>query len=276
MARAIKGLSSASAIPTRGLGSGTPAPASGLRSSQINQALYGIRYNPSTQQRLNTSPEQFQSLRNDTSNSFRERFQSTRQWGRSMHDRVMENIQRKKDLESVSKLQNQLNTVAMGQGGMGSGPATAQQLQQSVGVNKSSLGGSGTTAFRSEIIARAKRYLGTPYSLGGGHQPNATTPSRGFNGLYGLDCSGLTGIVYRQMGINLPAVANQQSVYGKRTSIANARPGDLVGWARGGHIAIYIGGGKIIHAPRPGEVVQIRSLFPGEKVFAVQLTLPGD
>ncbi len=267
MAKAVSSMSS----PQKANIPMTPIKAN-INSDQIQQAKYGIKYDPTTQQRLNISPERFQSERSSGRQSFGNRVDRTNKWGSDINERLMNNIRKRKELEQSTRLNNQLNTVQPGFARATGG--TAQNIRQSVGISKSP--NAGTTAFRSEVINRAKRYLGTPYSLGGGHQPNAVTPSRGFNGLYGLDCSGLTGIVFRQMGINLPGIANQQSVYGKRTSIANARPGDLVGWQRGGHIAIYIGNGQILHAPRPGETVQIRNLFRGEAVFAVQLTLPGD
>lgn len=123
--------------------------------------------------------------------------------------------------------------------------------------------GGDVSNIRQRIVNTAMGYRGIPYVWGG------KTP-RGF------DCSGLTSYVYRQFGINLPAWSNHQTQFGTRSHISNARPGDLVGWNKGGHVAIYIGGGKILHSPRPGQTVQVRSLFSGEGVYAVRLTLPGD
>ncbi|OKL47087.1 hypothetical protein BSR29_04990 [Boudabousia liubingyangii] len=92
------------------------------------------------------------------------------------------------------------------------------------------------------VVGIAYRYLGTPYRWGG------TSPS-------GFDCSGFTSYVYRQVGINLPHSSGAQPGHGRRVSASQARPGDLV-W-RPGHVGIYIGGGKMIHAPRPGKSVEI-------------------
>lgn len=133
-------------------------------------------------------------------------------------------------------------------------PSQAQSLAP-IGGNVSNI--------RQRIVNTAMGYLGVPYVWGG------KTPS-------GFDCSGLTSYVYKQYGINLPAWSNNQTAFGTRTNIAYARPGDLVGWNKGGHVAIYIGNGKILHSPRPGQRVQIRSLFQNEAVYAVRLTLPGD
>jgi len=123
--------------------------------------------------------------------------------------------------------------------------------------------GGDVSGIRKQIVNTALGYQGIPYVWGG------KTP-RGF------DCSGLTSYVYRQFGINLPAWSNHQTQVGVRSHINNARPGDLVGWNKGGHVAIYIGNGKIMHSPRPGTVAQVRSLYPGEGVYAVRLSLPGD
>jgi len=269
-------------MPLRGLSSNTwnkPAATplrGGLNSTQLTQDQYGIKYDPAVQSSLVTNPSFQQAGRKSGLDTFKSKSAENSAWGSSIHERLMNNIQKQKELKRTTALNNQLNTVAPGFARATGG--TAQDIRQSVGITTKGISNpsTGLSPFRSEIISKAKTYLGTPYTLGGGHQPNATTPSKGWNGIYGLDCSGLTGIVFRQMGINLPGIANQQSVYGKRTNIANAKPGDLVGWDRGGHIAIYIGNGQILHAPRPGEVVQIRSLFKGEACFAVSLTLPGD
>ncbi|MBV7362872.1 C40 family peptidase [Actinomycetaceae bacterium TAE3-ERU4] len=94
-------------------------------------------------------------------------------------------------------------------------------------------------------VAVAYRYLGTPYRWGG------SSPS-------GFDCSGFTSYVYRQLGINLPHSSTSQARYGRRVSMAEARPGDLM-W-RPGHVGIYIGNGKMIHAPRPGKSVQVANV----------------
>jgi len=134
-----------------------------------------------------------------------------------------------------------------------SNPAQAQAMAPT---------GGDVSNIRNRIVQTAMGYLGTPY-VWGGKTPN------------GFDCSGLTSYVYKQFGVNLPAWSNHQSAFGTRTNISYARPGDLVGWNKGGHVAIYIGNGKILHSPRPGQKVQIRSLFRNEAVYAVRLALPG-
>lgn len=106
---------------------------------------------------------------------------------------------------------------------------------------------------RSAIISLAKQYLGVPYVWGG------STP-RGF------DCSGLVQFVLGKNGVSMPRVAFQQAGRGKHVPISELQPGDLVGWYRGNdipHIAIYLGNGQILEAPRTGLNVRIRSLGKG-------------
>lgn len=257
-------------------------------SAQLNQARYKIRYNPTIQSQMDRTASTQQRSNNNVTKQYGERVQGIRDWSSKANDLFMKGIQKQKDLDAAAEAARKAAEAAQlaqtggsGQAFTGSGPSgrTVGPSGKPSGARVGNVGPGGNlgpTSFRSEIINRAKRYLGTPYTLGGGHQPNATSPSRGFNGIWGLDCSGLTGIVFRQMGINLPAIANQQTLYGRRTNIRNARPGDLVGWNRGGHVGIYIGNGQIIHAPRPGRTVEIRNIFRGEAIYAVALSLPGD
>ena len=114
------------------------------------------------------------------------------------------------------------------------------------------------TAARQKAISAASKYIGTPYSWGGG---SLKGPSRGIGRgarTVGFDCSGLVRYAYAQAGMNMPRHSSAQFAMGKRTSVNNLRPGDLIG--RPGHIMIYIGGGKILEAPSTGKNVRIMSM----------------
>ena len=97
------------------------------------------------------------------------------------------------------------------------------------------------------VVETAFQFLGTPYVYGG------STPS-------GFDCSGFTSYVYALHGVGLPRTSQSQWGVGVGISMAEAQPGDLVIMNGGGHVGIYIGGGQIIHSPRPGKSVEVASL----------------
>jgi cell wall-associated NlpC family hydrolase len=96
-------------------------------------------------------------------------------------------------------------------------------------------------------VALARAELGVPYVWGG------ESPS-------GFDCSGLVQYVYGRLGVSLPRVAADQYRAGRHVSRSRLRAGDLVFFDHLGHVGIYMGGGRFIHAPHTGTVVQISSL----------------
>lgn len=103
------------------------------------------------------------------------------------------------------------------------------------------------------VVRTAKRYVGTPYRSGG------ATP-RGF------DCSGFTSYVFKKAGVaKLPRSSSAQRSSGKVVSRKSARPGDLI-WTPG-HVAIYVGNGKQIDAPRPGKSIKVRGIWQSNPTF---------
>lgn len=107
------------------------------------------------------------------------------------------------------------------------------------------------TVTGSQVVADARKYLGVPYVWGG------TDPAKG------LDCSGLVQRVYGDLGIDLPRVSQDQAHVGQAVpSLAQARPGDLLCFGRpADHIGIYIGGSKMIVAPKTGDVVKVQDVY---------------
>ncbi len=84
------------------------------------------------------------------------------------------------------------------------------------------------------------------------------------------DCSGLTMRAFQKTGISLPHSSRVQIRYGKPVSYKALKPGDLVFFGRPiSHVAIYTGGGKMVHAPRPGKKVEVArfTLRFGKKPF---------
>lgn len=89
--------------------------------------------------------------------------------------------------------------------------------------------GSGAT-----VASFALQFVGNPYKSGGTSLTN------------GADCSGFTQSVYAKFGISLPRTTGAQAHVGRGVPYSEAKAGDLICYS--GHVAIYIGGGKIVHA----------------------------
>ena len=96
-------------------------------------------------------------------------------------------------------------------------------------------------------VRDAMRLRGVPYAWSG------ASPA-------GFDCSGFTSYVYGRLGIHLAHSSYAQWSAGRHVRRADLRPGDLVFFAGLGHVGIYIGGGRFIHAPHTGTVVSVDRL----------------
>lgn len=155
--------------------------------------------------------------------------------------------------------------AAASRGGGGSGANTQSAGGAPVGqayAANGSLSGS-----RNKVMQLASGYLGSPYVLGG-------TTTRG------IDCSGLIMMVYNQLGYGISrhsATWQGNNIPGVRTSVNNLRPGDIVAWKDGSHIAVYAGNGEIIEAAneRVGTVRRKIWASPGD-VYGIALRLPGE
>ncbi|WP_405660076.1 NlpC/P60 family protein [Streptomyces sp. RK9] len=109
--------------------------------------------------------------------------------------------------------------------------------------------GSGYAAKAQKVIAFAEKQMGKPYVWG------ATGP-----GSY--DCSGLTQAAWKTAGISLPRTTWDQVKVGTTVPTSQAKPGDLVFFYDDiSHVGIYIGDGKMIHAPKPGANVRVESIY---------------
>lgn len=107
--------------------------------------------------------------------------------------------------------------------------------------------GTGDQAVGNAIVAEARKYLGVPYAWGG-------------NGFNGIDCSGLTKAAHAAVGIYIDRWSGHQAIGGKAIgSVAEARPGDIICYS--GHVAIYIGNQRVIHAPHTGDIVKEATVY---------------
>lgn len=101
-------------------------------------------------------------------------------------------------------------------------------------VDKQTILNANGSALGKEIAIYACGFVGNPYVLGGTSLTN------------GADCSGFVQSVYKAYGYKIPRTSYQQRSAGKAVSYAEAQPGDLICYA--GHVAMYIGNGRIVHA----------------------------
>lgn len=109
-----------------------------------------------------------------------------------------------------------------------------------------------------DIIQKAKSKLGCKYVWG------ATGPNE-------FDCSGLTQWCHKQVGISIPRTSSQQRGAGKKLSKENAQLGDIVCFD--GHVGLYAGNGKMIHAPNKNKPVKYDNCFSGywgKKLLAIR------
>lgn len=144
-------------------------------------------------------------------------------------------------------------SVPIDAGALGGAPIATAAVTDVRGTAASGRPSGELDAFGAKVLKAGERYLGVPYKWGG------TTAAGGF------DCSGFTQQVYADLGISLPRVSVDQAKAGSAVaSMDQARPGDLVFWrgngSRPNHIGIYAGDGKMLVAPRTGDVVKYQEI----------------
>ena len=105
-------------------------------------------------------------------------------------------------------------------------------------TNTSTGSGSG-----SSVVDYATQFVGNPYVWGGTSLTN------------GADCSGFVQSVYSKFGVSLPRTSYEQQNAGREVSYSDAQPGDLICY--GGHVAIYMGNGKIVHASNSRDGIKV-------------------
>lgn len=115
------------------------------------------------------------------------------------------------------------------------GNRTGYVLKKYVYINTNAPALTGTSYQKGQKVASfAQRFVGNPYVYGG----------TSLN--YGADCSGFVGSIYRCFGYNLPRTSYELRKAGRKVSYSSKQPGDIICYD--GHVAIYIGNGRIVHA----------------------------
>jgi cell wall-associated NlpC family hydrolase len=149
-----------------------------------------------------------------------------------------------------------------------------------------------TTPYAAAALNDAKRWLGTPYSAGGGGRNgpgigwcSSLAPDDGrtddgncaAESTVGFDCSSFVLRAYSQAGVNLPRTSRQQWHAGTPIALKDLKPGDLLFWAYNTanpssihHVAIYLGHGLMVHSPHTGDHVRVASVYLRGYIGAVR------
>ncbi len=178
----------------------------------------------------------------------------------------------------IAELQGRIQSLSQPQRTAGSSVAGQQQfssvLASALGATQTSaLGATETSTLAldpapsasgptgADLVASAKKYIGVPYKWGG------NDPSTG------LDCSALVQRAMKDLGVDVPRVVAQQRHLGTEVpSLDQARPGDLIVMGGSRHIGVYVGDGKMLHAPKAGDRVRIGEVY--EKPTSIRRVLP--
>lgn len=125
------------------------------------------------------------------------------------------------------------------------------QLPKAVSITELKYG-QGVSDVRVSIVQYAKQFLGNPYVWGGTSLTN------------GADCSGFTLSILSNYGVSLPHSSASQSQMGSAVELGDVLPGDLIFYGNGGsvnHVAMYIGGGQVIHASSARTGIKISNMY---------------
>lgn len=106
------------------------------------------------------------------------------------------------------------------------------------------------------VVDEALKYVGNRYVWGGSSLTNGT------------DCSGFTKLIYAKFGYNLPRYSGDQRYVGRGVKLSEAQPGDIICYP--GHVAIYMGNERIVHASTPRSGIKTGSVYIGKRIVAVR------
>ncbi|MFJ3195231.1 C40 family peptidase [Streptomyces griseoviridis] len=142
--------------------------------------------------------------------------------------------------------------------GGGASTSTSASASTSAGASTSTSTATGSAA---SVIAFVKAQVGDAY-VSGGTGPNS------------WDCSGLVQAAFKQVGVSLPRVSQDQSTAGTQVSLSNLQPGDILYWGGAGsayHVGVYVGDGMFVGAQNPSTGVVERPLSYDPPTGAVRV-----
>ena len=121
--------------------------------------------------------------------------------------------------------------------------------------------GKGVTDIQVEICEYARQFVGNPYKWGGVSLTK------------GADCSGFTMSVYKNYGVSLPHSSKAQAKCGTKIDLSEVQPGDLIFYGGNNihHVAMYIGGGQIVHAQSANTGIVVSSMHYNRPTKAVRV-----
>lgn len=132
--------------------------------------------------------------------------------------------------------------------------AEARRQQQAEAANKKYNAPAGVSG--QSVVDFAVQFVGNPYVWGGESLTN------------GADCSGFVMKIYEAFGVDLPHSSYKLRSVGYAVSAADVQPGDIICYS--GHVAIYMGGGKIVHASNRKEGIKISNNWQYKQVLAIR------
>ncbi len=169
--------------------------------------------------------------------------------GASMDSAVLTQIPKGEELEYVETSGDWVKVSIDGEDAYISAEYVTVEEKLDTAITMSELlYGQGVSDVRVELVEYAKQFLGNRYVYGGSSLTKGT------------DCSGFTMSVYKKFGVKLSHHAASQANEGTKISASELQPGDLVFYANSkgiNHVALYIGGGQVIHASSPKTGIKI-------------------
>lgn len=162
---------------------------------------------------------------------------------------VMTQVLKNEELEYVETLEDWIKVSIDGEDAYVAAEYVTVKDKLSTAITMTELlYGAGVSDVRVELVEYAKQFVGNPYVWGG------TSLTKG------ADCSGFVLSIYKKFGVKMPHYTVSQSKMGTKIKTSELQPGDLIFYSKNGtinHVAIYIGGGQVIHASSPETGIKI-------------------